>query len=66
MTTAEIENRMNEVTGSSPEPCRLCGMDVWADQELGTYVDARALVDTTSACSYFYCGDSEVEHEVAP
>lgn len=61
--TAGQENRMNDITGASPDTCRACQSDIWADPELETYVDVRVLTDGTSACSYFYCGDTEQQHE---
>lgn len=37
------ENRMNEITGSSPDRCTHCRNLIWADSELEMFVDATGM-----------------------
>lgn len=60
---AKIENQMTEITGASPDLCENCHVKVWADGEIGCYVDSRMVTDSCGT-RYLFCGDTTVGHTV--
>lgn len=65
---SQVINGSNQITEElqvAPDECRLCGVEIWAHPDLETFVDERILVDHTSRCSYFYCGDTDTGHQAA-
>lgn len=62
MASVTVENRMNAETGTSPQPCKLCGRDVWVEPSSGCYVDSR-YVTTHRGSAYLSCSDGQ-DHEL--
>lgn len=54
LTTTEIHQRMEDLTGSTAEPCTRCGRMVWADDEIGAYVDSRMITEGHGS-TYVFC-----------
>lgn len=58
-------DRLTEELGVSPDDCAHCGREIWADDEIGIYVDIRVL-EGSPRMEYMYCDDdTEIPHRPA-
>ena len=53
---------MTAALGTTPEPCDNCGRNVWANDEIGCYVDDRWLTEPHGTL-YLNCADGNT-HEL--